>query len=176
MKRTWLMMGALAFFLFAQAAQADWSPAKRLTWTSGYSWWPAVAIDSSSTIHVVWRDDTPGNAEIYYKGSTDGGTTWSAVKRLTWTSGESLYPAIGIDSMDAIHVVWHDDTPGNREIYYKRSQDGGETWSGSQRLTWALSWSVYADIAIDSSNAIHVLWEDYREGTGNGEIFYKRGD
>jgi hypothetical protein len=28
---------------------------------------PAMAIDSSDTIHVVWNDDTPGNTEIYYK-------------------------------------------------------------------------------------------------------------
>ncbi len=54
-------------FFFAQAAQADWTAAKRLTWTSGWSHAPAMALDSGNAIHVVWPDDTPGNYEIYYK-------------------------------------------------------------------------------------------------------------
>ncbi len=46
---------------------ATWSAAQRLTWTSGWSYFPAIAIDSSNTIHVVWYDDSLGNYEIYYK-------------------------------------------------------------------------------------------------------------
>ena len=46
--------------------------------------------------------------------------TWQATKRLTWNSGDSWYPAIATDSSGNIHVVWHDYTPGNREIYYKK--------------------------------------------------------
>jgi hypothetical protein len=30
---------------------------------------PAIAVDSTDFIHIVWRDDTAGNAEIYYKNS-----------------------------------------------------------------------------------------------------------
>jgi len=45
---------------------------------------------------------------------------WSAVQRLSWTSGKSYDAAITIDSGGAIHVVWSDDTPGNYEIYYKK--------------------------------------------------------
>jgi len=66
MKRIGLMTAALGFFLFAQAAQAQWTPAKRLTWSSGNSSVPAISIDSIDTIHVVWYDNTTGNAEIYY--------------------------------------------------------------------------------------------------------------
>ena len=89
MKRTGLMMVAFGLFLFAQAAQADWTPAKRLTWNSGDSRLPAIAVDSSGNLHVVWQDDTPGNSEIYYKKSTDGGATWTTSQRLTWNSGAS---------------------------------------------------------------------------------------
>jgi hypothetical protein len=27
---------------------------------------------------------------------------------------------IAVDSLGHLHVVWNDDTPGNREIYYKK--------------------------------------------------------
>jgi len=46
---------------------ADWSAAKRLTWTSGDSCIPAMVIDPGDNIHVAWQDDTPGNFEIYYR-------------------------------------------------------------------------------------------------------------
>jgi hypothetical protein len=45
---------------------------------------------------------------------------WGAVKRLTWTSGRSQYPAVATDSGKTAHVVWQDQTPGNWEIYYRK--------------------------------------------------------
>jgi hypothetical protein len=54
---------------------------------------------------------------------------WSAEKQLTWTAGDSLYPAIATDSKNGIHVVWNDNTPGHFEVYYKKSADGGATWT-----------------------------------------------
>jgi hypothetical protein len=120
MKRTGLMSAALGLFLFVQAAQADWTQAKRLTWNSGYSSWPAIAVDTTGNLHVVWMDDTPGNREIYYKKSTDGGSTWMPSQRLTWNSGWSAYPGIAVDSSGNLHVVWDDYTPGNSEIYYRK--------------------------------------------------------
>jgi len=67
MRRTQSIIAVIGLFLFAQAARADWTPAKRLSRTSGESLAPAMATDSANTIHVVWEDDSPGNHEIYYK-------------------------------------------------------------------------------------------------------------
>ena len=172
MKRSVLIIVALGLLLFAQAAQADWSPAKRLTWTSADSFNPAIARDSQDAIHVVWDDSTPGNQEIYYRRSTDGGVTWNPVQRLTWTTGWSYRPAIAIDSSDVIHVVWDDGTPGNSAVYYKKSTNGGETWSAVKRLTWTSGNSLFLTIAVDSSEALHIAWID--STPGNDEIYYKR--
>jgi BNR repeat-like domain len=231
MKRLGLMVSVLGLFLFVQAAQAEWTPAQRLTWNAGDSFDPVVATGSNGAIHVAWSDSTPGNYEIYYRKSTDGGASWKAIKRLTWTSGDSLepaiaidssnaihivwfveklvnnathrevyykrstdggttwgpvhklagtsgtskyYPAIAIDSANTIHVVWQDDTPVNLEIYYKMSTDGGATWKAAKRLTWTAGNSYVPDIAIDSRDAIHVVWQDYTPG--NNEIYYKRSE
>ena len=66
-KTLFVFLLAAGLSILRADAAADWSPVKRLTWTSGRSYDPAMAIDSSNTIHVVWNDSTPGNYEIYYK-------------------------------------------------------------------------------------------------------------
>jgi len=171
MKRLILVL-LLGFSFSAQQAQADWTAAKRLTWTSGYSFGPAIATDSSNALHVVWYDNTPGHYAIYYKRSSNGGATWSAAQRLTWTSGDSSSPAIAIDSTKTIHVAWHDTTPGYAEIYYGRSTDGGITWSPVKRLTWTSGKSYNPTLAIDSNNKIYLVWEDITPGTV--EIYFRR--
>ena len=167
-----IFLVAAGLSLLTSYALADWTAAKRLTWTAGGSEHPDVAVDSSDTIHVVWDDSSPGNEEIYYKNSEDGGTTWSAAKRLTWSSGDSERPAVAIDSNNRIHIVYYDDTPGNREIYYKRSTDAGATWSTAKRLTWNSGSSHYPAVAVDSGDAVHVVF--YDDTPGNSEIYYRK--
>lgn len=150
----------------------NWATAKRLTWTSGYSRVPSLATDSTGGIHVVWKDETPGNAEIYYKSSANGGETWGPAKRLTWNSSRSEDPVIAVDGADTVHVVWSDDVPGTREVYYKRSSDRGETWSTMKRLTWLSSYCGNPTMAADSAASLHVAWDV--EAPKNMEIYYKR--
>jgi len=171
MKRFGFVLAVFGLFLFAQAAQAQWSPIKRLTCNTGDSMLPGIAVDSSGNVHVVWEDGTPGISEIYYKKSTDAGATWSTNKRLTLTPGYSESPAIAVDSSDNLHVVWEDNTPGNNEIYYKQSTAGGATWSTNKRLTWNSGTSANPAIAVDSSDNLHVVWED--DTSGDREIYYK---
>jgi hypothetical protein len=151
---------------------ATWSEARRLSWTSGESRAPATAIGPDGAVHVVWRDDTPGNAEVYYKSSSDGGTTWNASKRLTWNSGESFTSAVGVDLAGVIHVVWFDDTSGNYEVYFKTSPDGGTNWSANKRITWTSDGSYDPALATDSENEVHFVWNDYTPG--NHEVYYGR--
>ena len=149
-----------------------WSVTTRFTWNSGESVWPSAASDSSGGIYTVWADDSPGNSEIYYKQSTDNGSTWSALNRLTWNSGGSYTPVLTAHFVYGIHIIWADDSPGNREIYYKQTLDKGGTWSIPKRLTWNSGTSESASIAMDASGRIYVFWDD--DSSGNREIYYKQ--
>jgi hypothetical protein len=149
----------------------SWNTAKRLTWNSGSSYSPSLIVDESNNIQVVWYDWTPGTPEIFTKRSTNGGMSWTT-KRLTWTSGYSFNPVISTDTSNNIHVVWHDDTPGIPELYYKRSKNGGVSWT-LKRLTWTSGYSYSPTISTDSNNRIHVIWID--NTPGNYEIYYRKG-
>ncbi|MDD5312833.1 MAG: exo-alpha-sialidase [Dehalococcoidia bacterium] len=147
---------------------ATWGADTRLTDNSSVSDNPSIAV-SGSNIHIAWYDQRDGDAEIYYKRSLDGGATWGADTRLTDCLGNSYTPSIAV-SGNTVHVAWHDErTPGNEEIYYKRSTDGGTTWDPDTRLTNAAGTSALASIAV-SGNNVHVAWQDNRDG--NWEIYY----
>ena len=150
---------------------SSWSALHRLTWNSQNSLVPSITADSNSIVHVTWEDDSPGNREIFYKKSTNGGSTWSGISRLSWNSGWSSFSCIASYQNVDIYVVWSDDTFGNSEICYKRSMDGGNNWSGLTRLTWNADSSETPFIAPDSLNIIHLVWKE--KTPGNYEVFYK---
>jgi hypothetical protein len=148
-----------------------WTSAQKLNWTPGVSLNPVIVADSSGNLKVIWRDDMPGKAEFYQRRSPDGGATWTSAERCTWNPGP--VPGMDRDSNKFIHLVWYENSGGNWEIYYRRSLDGGVTWTDNQRLSWTAGKSTRPALALDSSNCIHVVWED--DTPGNGEIYYKKG-
>ncbi|MEW6621454.1 MAG: hypothetical protein AB1422_19330 [bacterium] len=158
------------YYKRSQDGGNTWGPDVRLTNNSAPSYDPAITSDANG-IHIVWEDYRDGNLEIYYKRSQDGGNTWGPDVRLTNNSAPSYDPAITSDA-NGIHIVWMDKRDGNWEIYYKRSQDGGNTWGPDVRLINNSADSGYPAITSDATG-IHIVWEDNRDG--NMEIYYKRG-
>jgi len=175
--------GLVYLFLLSQPA-FPWTEARRLTWTNADALNPDVAIEAginSHNIHLVYSDFSSGNGEISYRKSTDTGATWSVPKRLTWTSGTSDYPSIAVDKDNHIHVAWQDNTSGDYQIYYRKSTDGGSTWTAMKRLSWTEGFSVNPDLLarpVYLSNGsvlvgLHITWASYVDY--NFEVFHKSG-
>jgi hypothetical protein len=145
-----------------------WGADTRLTNNDAWSGNPSVAV-SGSNVNVVWQDSRDGNSEIYYKRSTDGGETWGVDTRLTNNSANSWQPCVAVFGSN-VNVVWQDGREGNMEIYYKRSEDGGASWSSDIRMTNNPAVSSLPSVAV-SGSFIHTVWYDERDG--KREIYYK---
>ncbi|MEO0228067.1 MAG: hypothetical protein ABIL70_08485 [candidate division WOR-3 bacterium] len=145
-----------------------WEPEQRLTVHPGQSGPPSIAA-SDSMVYVVWTDWRDGNPEIYFKRSTNFGLNWGPDTRLTSDGANSYMPTIGASSA-SVHIAWFDNRDGDWEIYYKRSTDCGNTWSGDIRLTDSPGESSHPSIAV-AGNHLHLVWQDQRDG--NYEIYYK---
>ncbi len=125
---------------------------------------------SGDTVHVVWYDKSPGNFEIFYKRSTDGGLNWEQDTRITFDEARSVAPSISL-SGPVVHIVWYEKHDDNSEIYYNRSVDGGESWEGALRLTDDVSYSYEAVVSASGSD-VHVVWVRFYSD-GYYQIFYK---
>ncbi|MBE2219329.1 MAG: T9SS type A sorting domain-containing protein [Ignavibacteria bacterium] len=164
------MKTIISILLFVSSlCYSQWQADIRLTNSLAHSEFSALAV-SGTVVHVVWQDDRDGNYEIYYKRSANSGANWGSDTRLTNFTLNSMTPAIAV-SGQSVHVVWMDFRDGNREIYYKLSTDGGSSWGTDVRLTNNSSLSQAPSVIV-SGTAVHVVWDDYRDG--NYEIYYKR--
>jgi hypothetical protein len=150
-------------------AGLNWSSDLRLTINPALSLSPSVAV-SGTDVHVVWRDFRDSNHEVYYKRSTNSGTTWSADTRLTNNTAISGDPSVSV-SGSLVLVVWTDERDGNPEIYCKSSTDAGGSWGADTRLTNSTGDSYFPSVSI-SGMFVNVVWQDNRDG--NLEIYHKR--
>ncbi len=147
---------------------ATWGDKVRLTDDMQESYHPSLALHDNF-VHLAWRDWRDHSFEIYYKRSTDYGTTWGSDERLSGdlTTG-SYNPCIAADS-GLVHVVWWDTRTTPYEIYYKSSTDDGGTWSDDIRLTEDTTGSYNMTVAARGAN-VHVMWEALY---GTSFIMYK---
>ena len=151
MRRTRCLLPLAICVLAPLTALAQWEPEVRLTDNSSES---VTSFDNArcvaaagATIHVVWHDDRDGNTEIYYKRSTDNGTTWGADTRLTTDASWSERPSVAVrDSV--IHVVWYDGRIGPPRIFYKHSLDNGTTWGPDVCLTPTAGVGYHPSVAV----------------------------
>jgi len=158
------------FFIKSTSSGATWQTAKRLTNTTGESYNPEIAV-SDANVYVVWQDDTLGTGNIYFRKSTDSGTTWQTAKRLTNNIGDCWSPSIAASGSN-VYVVWQDDAPGNEEIYFRKSTDGGATWQSKMRLTNNTGVSLIPEIIVNGSN-VYVVWYDNTFG-GNYDVYLRK--
>ncbi len=76
---------------------------------------------------------------------------------------------------DTLITVWSDMryySNGYHEIVLNRSNDGGRTWLGEERITNTPDESLVPSVSLDNGK-IHVVWRE-EVGGQESEIFYKR--
>ena len=132
---------------------------------------PSIAAFGNN-VHLVWvGQNNLGNSDTFYRKSSDGGATFSETVNLSNSPGNAFTPEIAV-SGNNIHVVWSDSSPGNgnSDVFYRRSTDGGNTFSETVNLSNLPEGST-PEIALYKNNVYLVWQEDF---PGPDEIFYRR--
>lgn len=122
----------------------------------------------NGNLHVVWSDLSEGFKGIYYRKSSDAGTTFSTPVLLSEAGIDSWNPDISVEG-DAIIVVWEDYRDRWGEIYSRKSTDGGETWDPSARETFTSGFSVHPRVE-SREGASYLTWQD--RSSGNWEVLF----
>jgi hypothetical protein len=150
--------------------------------------YPAMDADITGgqwdgNLYVAFMDYGVGSdTDIFFKRSTDGGTTWSDRTRINddaeGNERDQFHPWITIDERGVISVVFLDrrNDPGNYlyDLYMTQSNDAGLTWSRNLRISdvssdpqaGQLTAGLLGEyIGVTSSyGRVNVLWTDTRNG------------
>lgn len=137
-----------------------WEPEAVLTPAGRPGAFASVAA-SGDRVRVVWGAGDEGQAEVYTRGSEDGGRTWSPAFRLSPLPFESWVATVELSGAVAL-VAWSDYRDGNEEEYRRLSRDGGRTWGPPVRATadGADSWA--GSLGFGGSD-VHHVWFDRRD-------------
>jgi hypothetical protein len=84
---------------------------------TGFSTNPQITAFGSN-VYVVWRDNSSGNDDIYFKRSSDTGNSFNTTENLSNSNGSSIDPQITATGNN-VYIVWSDNTSGNGDIYFK---------------------------------------------------------
>lgn len=108
----------------------------------------APVAASANNVFVTWRGrlDTPGEFDIFFRNSTDNGTTWSPPLssdplNLSATSGDSRSPQLAVTGSSTF-VVWEDFMPGNLDIFFRRAVESDVPllgWPFIESIRWAIT-------------------------------------
>ena len=133
---------------------------------------PSICV-SGTILHVVWvqQEGLGYGYDIYYKRSTDNGINWGTNTLLTNTSSSLWDPPSIAVSGSIVHVVYSVYNISKWDIYYKRSTNGGTSWTGDTDLVNSTASAINPSLAV-SGSAVHIAWFDARNT--NMQIYYKR--
>ena len=177
-----------------------WEPAERLTSDPADSWAPSLAVQGD-TLHLVWFDrrdagvsdvdienkldeamalvglpfspPPPRDPAVYYlpafmeRVQEKMQAIQTAAPGWVQHGGDPAHLEALLRQFQGLMTTW----TYSWEIYYKRSEDGGNTWGPDVRLTRAPGLSLRPSIAV-SGGDVQVVWNDGRDGTV--QIYAKR--
>ncbi len=139
---------------------------------SGNALRSALAADRSGHLHLFYRG-LDLSAPIARSAETEA-LRYSTVDGLraerapAWSPGTPLsrrapayFPDIAVDSRGTLHAIWTEfDGESSYGVYYRRSKDGGQTWSPSYALEGvrpAHRWRM--QLVVGPADDLHAVWE-----------------
>lgn len=95
---------------------------------------------------------------------------------LSYTSGHAFAPSIDVGPDGEVYVAWHDNDPGNQDIFFAKSLNNGKTYSTPINVTENTGNSSFVDIAVADNGVIFLVWADNTEGDSDIYLSFSRDD
>jgi hypothetical protein len=131
---------------------------------------PKVTTEGDN-VYVVWQGDSEsGNQDILMRKSENNGQSFGDVINLSNDRAGSGNPEINVNSSN-VYVVWDGTTPGNNDIYLRKSMNNGTDFDKVKNLSTNEGVSYEPKVVLDKKG-LEIYWRDYRNG--HEEILAKK--
>lgn len=153
----------------------------------------ALSVDGRGGVVLLYDGAaTPGGLQtIFARRSTDGGVTWSPAVALSKAGETSTAPAVESRGSGDVRAWYYETSGGGNDdawnVWYRRSRDGGATWSVPVRISDAPGGAAYktasgflevygdyGEVAITSTGKTIAIWGEGLSYTGPGGVWFNR--
>lgn len=163
------------FFTRSGNYGASWSTPENISDNIGHSDSATVAVDGEGNIYVAWKDNRPGDWDVFFRRGLNYGTQWDDTMNLSNDAVASVRPVMACDIYGQVFISWFDLGALERGIYYTRSWELGIQWAGIELVTHSSALSSDPAIAMDEFSNANIVWTNYGQGSDPDEIMFSRG-
>ena len=138
--------------------------------TSGESIRVQLLVDGNN-VYTVWSDDSVGGIDdVFFAKSNDGGRVFDLPINLSQNEGSSAFPRLAVSESN-VYVTWYDYSPGQSDIFFAKSNDGGESFDVTNISDtpmpsynpWIAAFSNYVYIVFNDGGRSGIL--EFPDGT-----------
>lgn len=134
---------------------------------------PKLSADGNQ-VFLIWEDNSKRNFDVFLSESNDYGTSFDTPLDVSNTLAQSGSPQIAI-SKNNLYAIWMDNTSGNYDILFAKSNDGGKSFGKPINLSNFHEDSGYPVISV-SGNSVYVSWTQTMSDTNYDVFFAKSND
>jgi hypothetical protein len=138
---------------------------------------PAVAVDPAGTVYVVWEERTtePERSELRWATRPANGA-WTVSRSITPPGPkDERWPSLALDQDGGLHLVWADLRPTGSVISWSLLPSGDSGWQPTRQVSAPAGPGTEAptepDVAVGAMGTVHVVWQDYRAGETDPDIY-----
>jgi hypothetical protein len=158
-----------------------------------YTGHAVVSADANGALVFLYDASTTfgGRQSIYASRSTNQGRTWSTPVVVSSPGEEATTPMIESRGSGDVRIAWTETSGGGNvdawNTWYRRSTDGGSTWSSPIRISdgtsgapyktaagYAEVYGDYGEMAITSAGNTIATWGEGISYTGPGGVWVNR--
>jgi hypothetical protein len=151
-----------------------------------------VDMDAAGTLLVAYTKNTrPGDPKQFFSRTSVDGVHWSEPSLIN-DQGDSNYPVVSHGPVAGdFRVAWQDNRNGPFawNTWYKRTTDGGSSWTGEARLSdqgavayyknaegYVFPYGDYFGMVTDAGGTNFLIWGEGESYAGAGGCWFTRGE
>jgi len=142
--------------VFHAVWSGSWGPRTQISFTPGYSGFPAIGADRQDRIHLAWYGFDGATYQVYYRLRA-ANATWGATETVSTGLRDANNPSLAIGPDDRPHVAWFLFTGAQWFVVHAERED---RWRAITTLSDVANRALDPSLAVTSAGDVVAAWTE----------------
>jgi sugar lactone lactonase YvrE len=126
-----------------------------------------VTLDKKGRVYATWYAGEESPPGVHFAVSGDGGKTFSKAQRMHSEAKVSDHSQVAVSKDGRVYVVWDAKVGDVRRVYWRMSNDHGQTFGPVVELDAPAGEGTYPAIVVGADGNVYVAWQQ------SGQIVFR---